>query len=99
MELASLEQPLPAPVELDQTREQDGPDRHIDTDPESVRAADDLEQPVLGELLDEPPVLREHPRMMDADTVADEPGEGAAKPGAEPETADPLGDRVPLLTR
>ena len=62
--------------------EHDGADRHVDADAEGVGAADDLEQPGLGELLDQPAVLRQHPGVVDADAVPDQPGELLAEAGA-----------------
>ena len=66
-------------------------------DAERVGAADDLEQPGLGQALDQPPVLREHPGVVDADAVAHEPRQRLAEPGREAEVADELGDAVLLL--
>ena len=42
---------------------------HVDADAERVGAADDLEQALLGELLDEQAVLRQQPGVVDADAV------------------------------
>ena len=67
VELARLEHPLARPVELHQPGEQHRADRHVDADAEGVGAADDLEQAVLGELLDQPAVPRQHPRVVHAD--------------------------------
>ena len=96
-ELAGAQDPLPAAVELRQPGEQHRPDRHVDADAEGVGAADDLEQPGLGQLLDQPAVARQHPRVVDADPAAEQLGERLAEAGAEPEAGQPLGDRVALL--
>ena len=77
----------------------DGADRHVDADAEGVGAADDLEQAVLRELLDEAAVLRQHARVVHADAVPHEPRERAAEAGAEAEAADAGRDRVALLAR
>ena len=96
-ELPGPQDPLPVAVELRQPGEEHRPDRHVDADPEGVGAADDLEQAGLGQLLDEPPVAREHPGVVHADAAAQQAGEGLAEAGPEPEPADPLGDHVALL--
>jgi len=74
-ELAIGEQPDGVAVVLAQLREQHRSDRHVDPDAEGVGAADDLEQPVLGELLDEQAVLGEQPGVVDADAGGDEPAQ------------------------
>ena len=79
VELAGLEQALLRAVELRQAGEQHGADRDVDADAERVGAADDLEQAVLRELLDEAPVLRQHARVVHADAVPHEPRERAAE--------------------
>src|SRR5688572_25169142 len=56
-------------VELAQAGEQDRPDGHVDADPERVRAADDLEQALLRELLDQHAIFRQQPGMMQPDAV------------------------------
>src|SRR5690606_22324790 len=59
-------------VELAELGEQHRADGHVDADAEGVGAADDLEEPLLRELLHEQAVLREKPRVVDADSVANE---------------------------
>ncbi len=95
----ALSSALLRPVELRQSGEQDGADRHVDADAERVGAADDLEQAVLRELLDEASVLRQHAGVVHADAVPHEPRQGSAEAGAEPEAADAVGDRLALLAR
>ena len=63
------------PSYLRQAGEQHGADRHVDADAEGVGAADDLEQPGLGQLLDQPAVLRQHAGVVHADAVPDQPGQ------------------------
>ena len=94
VELASLAAPAARAVELDQPGEQHRADGHVDADAEGVGAADDLEQPVLGELLHQPPVARQHPGVVDPDAGPDQLGQRPPEAGGEPEPADPLGDRV-----
>ena len=97
VELACLEHPLPAAVVLRQAGEHHRPDRHVDADAEGVRAADDLEQAGLRELLDQASVLRQHPGVVHAHAVLHQSRQGLAEAGAEPEAADQLGDPVLLL--
>ena len=99
VELPRLEQPLPATVVLREAGEHHGADRDVDADAEGVGAADDLEQPGLGELLDEPAVLRQHAGVVHADAVPHQPRQRLAEAGAEPEAADQLRDPVALLAR
>ena len=96
VELAGLQQPGPRTVVLGQSGEQHGPDRHVDADAERVGAADHLEQPGLGQRLDQPAVLGQHAGVVHADAVAHQPGQRLAEAGGEPEVADRLGDRVLL---
>ena len=56
-------------VELAEPGEQHRADRDVDADAERVGAADDLEQPVLRELLDEHAVLGQQPGVVQADAV------------------------------
>jgi hypothetical protein len=92
VELAGPQHALLAPVVLGQRGEQHRADRYVDPDAEGVRAADDREQPALGQGLDEAAVLGQHPRVVDADAVQDEPAQRLAEPLAEPEPADGLLD-------
>ena len=56
-------------VELAQLREQHRADRDVDADAQRVGAADHLEQALLRELLDQQPVLRQQPGVVQADAV------------------------------
>ena len=97
VELAGRQVPGARPVVLGQRRDEHGPDRHVDADAEGVGAADHLEQPGLRERLDQPAVARQHPGVVHADAVPDEPRQRLAEAGREAEAADHLGDLVPLL--
>ena len=57
------------PVELAQLGEQHRADGDVDAHAQRVRAADDLEQAALGELLDEHAILRQQARVMQTDAV------------------------------
>ena len=97
VELAGVEQPGAGAVVLRQRREDDGPDRHVDADAESVGAADDLEQAGLGQLFHQPPVLGQHPGVVHADPVPDQSRQRRAERRREAEPADEVGDRGLLL--
>ena len=97
VELSGRELPHPGAVELGESGQQHRADGHVDADPEGVGSADHPQQAALGELLDEPPVLGQHPRVVHADPGPHEAGEGGAEARREPEPADRLGDRIPLL--
>jgi hypothetical protein len=98
VELAGAEQAGAAAVELAQLGEEHGADRDVDPDPQGVRAADDLQVPLLRELLDQEAVLGQHPGVVHADAVAHVAGQVAPEARPEPEVADGVGDRVLLLT-
>jgi hypothetical protein len=97
VELAGLEVPHLDPVVLGQAGEQHGADRHVDADAERVGAADDLEQPGLGQQLHQPAVLGQHAGVVHADPVPHQPGQRPAEALGEAEVADQLGDPVLLL--
>ena len=57
------------PIVFAELREKHGANRHIDPHSQRVGPADHLEQPALGELLDEHPVLRQQSGVMQTDAV------------------------------
>ena len=75
LEVADREEPDLRAVELRELREEDGADRDVHADAERVGPADDVEEPLLRELLDEQPVLREEPGVVDADAEGEEAAE------------------------
>ena len=87
VELPGAQHPLLAAVELGQRGQQHGADRHVDADAQGVGAADDGEQPRLREGLDEPAVLRQHPRVVHPDPVQHQPAQGRPEALAETEVA------------
>jgi len=64
--------------------------RDVDPDAEGVGAADHTEQAALGQGLDQPPVPRQHPGVVDRDPGVEQLGEGLAEPAGEPEAAHRL---------
>src|SRR5690606_29987876 len=90
VELAGAEMAHALTVELGQGGDHHRADRHVDADAESVRPADDAEQPLLGQALHEPPVPRQHAGVVDTDPVAQQPRERLPEPPPEPEVADGL---------
>ena len=99
MELARRELAHSMAVELRQSGEQNGADRHVDPHPEGVRATDHREQAVLGEPFDQAPVPRQQTCVVHPDAVADQPVQGVTEPCAEPEVRDPPSDRIARRAR
>ena len=99
VEVARREHRRLLPVELAQPREEHGADRHVDADPERVGAADDLEQPLLRELLDEHAVLRQQPRVVQADALLQPLAHVRPVRAREAEAGDLGRDRVLFLAR
>ena len=84
-------------AELGELGEEDGADGDVDPDAQRVRAGDDPQQPLLGELLDQQPVLRQQPRVVDADAEGDEALALLAVGGVEAEAAHGVADLLALL--
>jgi hypothetical protein len=97
VELPGVELTHPCAVELGESGEQHGADGHVDADAQRVGSADHPQHAALGELFDQPPIFGQHPRVVHADALAQQPGQRLAERRREPEAADELGDRVPLL--
>ena len=97
VELAGAQTTHACAVVFAQTGEEDGTDGHVDADPESVGACDDLEKSLLGEAFDETAVARQHACVVDADARAEQLRQGRAESGGEAELADRLGDLGLLL--
>ena len=97
LEVADGEDPHLRAVELRQLREEDGPDRDVHPDAERVGPADDVEEPLLGELLDQQAVARQEPRVVDTDAEREEPAELLAVRRDEAPPRHDLPDLLPLL--
>ena len=69
LEIAHAEDRRLLAVVLAQAREEHRANRDVHPDAEGVGAADDREQPLLRELLDHQPVLRQEARVVQADAV------------------------------
>ena len=91
----------PVAVELGQSGQQDRVDGHVDADPQGVRATDDRQKAILGQLLHQTPVPGQHARMVDPDPGAQQPlqnpAEGRGEAGAghgllDPVALAPVGD-------
>ena len=83
--------------------EQDRPDRDVHADAERVGAADDLEEPLLRELLDEQPVAREEPGVVDADAEREDAPQllavgGVEAPSRTPRRSPRAAPCVPIFT-
>jgi hypothetical protein len=97
VELAGVELAHLHAVVLGERREEHTADGHVDAHSQGVGSADHPQQTTLRELLDEAAVLGQHAGVVHADAHPDEPGEGLAEAGGEPELADELGDGLLLL--
>ena len=97
LEVAGAEDAHLLAVELAELGEDHGADGNVDAHAEGVGSADHLEQTALGELLDQQPVLRQKPGVMDADPVPDHPADLFAVGSVEAELADRLGDAALLV--
>ena len=86
-------------VELAEPREQHGADRHVDADAERVGAADDLEQALLRQLLDQHAVLRQQAGVVEADAVLEPLPDVRAVGAGELEAFERAADGVLLLAR
>ena len=64
VEIAGGEDRRLVPVEFAEPGEEHRPDRHVDAHTQRVRAADDLEESLLGELFDQHPVLGKESRVV-----------------------------------
>ena len=84
-------------VELAQAREQDRANRDVDARAERVRPADHSQQSRLRQLLDEHAVLREQPRVVEADAVPEPLADVGAVRAAEREAGETGGDLGLLL--
>ena len=96
VELPRAQEPAYTAVVLRQRGEKHRPYRDIDPDPQRVGPAHHLEEPVLAELFHQPPVLREHACVVDADTMAQQARQSVPEPGPEAGTGDRLSDGVAL---
>ncbi len=86
-------------VVLAELREQHRPDGHVDADAEGVGATDQLQQTLLGELLDEQAVAGQQAGVMDADAGHHEAAEVLADGTVETKAADGLAQRLLLVGR
>ena len=87
------------PVVLDERRHQHRADRHVDTDPQRVRAAHDRQQASLREALDEAPVARQHARVVHADALCEQRLEGLPEALRKRHARQLRGDCLLLLGR
>jgi hypothetical protein len=97
VEFARAETAHAGAVVLRQLGDEHGADRHVDADAQGVGAADDAQQPLLGERLDEAPIARQHAGVVHADARAHEARQGFAEVRREAEVAEGRGDLVALL--
>ena len=70
VEFAGLEHALLGAVEFGEPCHEDGADGYVDADAEGVGAADDFQQPCLGEFFYEASILGQHASVVHADAFA-----------------------------
>ena len=99
MEIACGENAGLLPVELAQPGKEHGADGHVDADAQRVRATDDFQQSLLRELLDEDAILRQQPRVMQADAMPQPFLDLSAVWAGEFEAFDRAGDGGLFLAR
>ena len=97
VELARVEAAHVAPVELGELGEKHGVDGDVDAHAERVGAADHGEQSLLGELLHQEPVARQHAGVVHAHSREDEALQGLAKGGGEAHPLDGFLQGLTLL--
>ena len=97
LELADREKAHLRPVELRELREEDRPDRDVHADAERVGPADDVEEPLLGELLHEKTVPGKEPGVVNADSERQESPELLAVGRREAFRAHDRPDLLPFL--
>ena len=71
MELAGTQATHLVAVELGERSEHHGVDGHVDADAERVGAADDGQQPLLRQALDQQTIARKHAGVVHADAAAE----------------------------
>ena len=99
VELARAHMAHAPPVVLDERRHQHRADRHVDSDPQRVRAAHDRQQARLGEALNEAAVARQHARVVHADALREQRLEGLPEALRKRHARQLRGDRLLLLGR
>ena len=99
VELARAHVAHAAPVVLHQGGHEDRANRHVDADPQGVRAAHDRQQARLREALDEAAVARQHARVMHADALREQRLEGLPEALRKRHARQLRGDRLLLLGR
>ena len=97
VELARVEVAHAPPVELGERGEHHGVDGNVDAHAQRVRAADDGQQPLLGELLHQKAVTRQHSGVVHAHAAAQEALQGLAEGGGEAGPLDGVLDGLALL--
>ena len=85
VELPHGQDPGVGSVVLTQLGKQHGADWHVYPNTEGVGPTDHLQEAPLGELFDQASVAGEHPGVVEADAVTNEPAEVLADRGVEPE--------------
>ena len=99
MELARVEAAHAPAVELGELGEKHGVDGDVDAHAQRVGAADHGEKALLGELLDQQAVARQHAGVVYAHAREDEALQGLAERGGEAHAPDRVLQGLALLLR
>ena len=99
VELAGTQTAATGTIKLGQRRNQHGTNRHVNTHTQGVGTADDLEQTLLSQLLDQAAVLGQHARVVNADTGAHQLIQRLTEARSEAELRDELGDTFLIFLR
>ena len=97
MELASAQAAHLVAVELRELREHHGMDGHVDAHAQRVGAADDGQEALLGQLLHEQSVARQHARVVHAHAARQQALERLAERRGEARTLHGVLDELALL--
>ena len=98
-EVAHGQQTLLLAVELDESREQHRADRDVDPHAQRIGAADDPQQSLLRELLDEQTISGQQTGVVQTDALPEHALHVLAVRRVEADPGERLGDRLPLLPR
>ena len=88
---------MAGPVVLGQTRHQHCADGDVDAHTQSIGAANNLEKALLGQALNQAPVLRQHASVVDTDSLTQKLREVFAERRGEAEACELRGNGLLLL--
>ena len=99
VELAGAQTAATGAVELGQRRNQHGTDGHVNAHAQGIGTANDLEQTLLSQLLDEAAVLGQHTGVVNTDTGANQLIQRLTEARTETELSNQLRDAFLIFLR